>query len=70
MSTFHQNKHNVTRTDFYLLLPLLFPLILGVLQHLLLPQVEEVGGISVELKRFLVVIPTEADTNKVKQVHK
>lgn len=46
-------------TDLYLLLPLLFPLILRVLQHLLLPQVEEVGRIRVEFKCFLVVIPEE-----------
>lgn len=43
--------------NLYLLLPLLFPLILCVLQHLLLPQIEEVGGISVELKCLLVIIP-------------
>lgn len=46
------------QTDLYLLLPFLFPLILCVLKHLLLPEVEEVGGISVELKCFLVIIPT------------
>lgn len=51
-----------SKAELYLLLPLLFPLILGVLQHLFLPQVEEVGGIGVELKCFLVVIPTETDT--------
>ena len=57
-------------TVLYLLLPLLFPLVLCVLQHLFLPQVKEVGWVSVELKCFLVVIPTETDTRKVTQVNK
>lgn len=44
--------------------------VLGVLQHLLLPQVKEVGGVGVELKCFLVIIPTQTDTKKVIQVEK
>lgn len=40
-----------------LLLALLFPLILRVLQHLLLPQVKEVRRICIELEGFLVIIP-------------
>lgn len=42
----------------YFVLPLLLPLVLRVPQHLLSPQVEEVGGVSVELQPLLVVIPT------------
>ena len=42
----------------YLLFPLLLPLVLCVLQHCFSPQVEEVGGVSVELQPLLVVIPT------------
>lgn len=41
----------------YFLLPLFFPLVLCVLQHFLLPEVKEVGRISVELERFLVIVP-------------
>lgn len=41
----------------YLLPPLLFAFVLGGLQHLLLPQVEEVGGVCVELQSVLFVIP-------------
>lgn len=33
--------------------------VLGVLQHLLLPQVKEVGGISVKLQGLLPVIPVD-----------
>lgn len=43
----------------YFLLPLLFPLILCVLQHLLLPQVKEVRRICIELESFLVIIPKQ-----------
>lgn len=41
----------------HLLLPLLFPLVFCVLQHLLLPQVKEVRRICIELERFLVIVP-------------
>lgn len=33
--------------------------VLGVLQHLLLPQVEEVGGISVKLQGLLPILPVD-----------
>ncbi len=33
--------------------------VLGVLQHLLLPQVKEVGGISVKLQGLLPIIPAD-----------
>lgn len=32
--------------------------VLGVLQHLFLPQVKEVGGIRVELQGLFPIIPT------------
>ena len=38
------------------MLALLLHDVLGVLQHLLLPQVKEVGGISVKLQRLLPII--------------
>ena len=41
----------------YLLFPLLLPLVLCVLQHLLSPQVKEVGGVGVELQPLLTIIP-------------
>lgn len=43
----------------YLLPPLLFAFVLRGLQHLLLPQVEEVGGVSVELQCILLVVPAD-----------
>lgn len=46
----------------HLLLPLLFPLILRVLQHLLLPQVKEVRRVRVELEGLLVVVPAETQS--------
>ena len=49
----------------YLLLSLLFSLVLGVLQHLFFPQVKEVGGVCVEFKRVLLVIPTVMNTEKI-----
>lgn len=63
-----QNKTQSVRYSqlaVYLLLPLLFPLVLSVLQHLFFPQVKEVGGVGVELKCFLVVIPAETNTRMV-----
>ena len=33
--------------------------VLGVLQHLLLPQVKEVGGIGVKLQGLLPIVPIE-----------
>lgn len=57
-------------TELYLLLPLLFPLVLCILEHLFLPQVKKVRGIGVEFKCFLVVIPTKIDNKKVGQVYK
>lgn len=44
----------------YLLLPFFLPLVLSVLQHLLPPQVKEVGWVSVELQSLLPIIPTES----------
>lgn len=41
----------------HLLPALLLPLVFRRLQHLLLPQVEEVGGVGVELEAVLLVIP-------------
>lgn len=52
----------------HLLLPLLFPLVLCVLQHLLLPQVKEVRRIGVEFKRFLVVVSTGTGSQQVQNV--
>lgn len=37
--------------------PLLLHDILGVLKHLLLPKVEEIGRIRVEFKRLFAIIP-------------
>lgn len=54
----HANRlHEHTDADTHLLPPLLFALVLGGLQHLLLPQVEEVRRVSVELERILFVVP-------------
>lgn len=58
-----------SKSIWYLLLPLLFPLVLRVLQHLFFPQVKEVGGVCVELKRLLVVIPTETNPEKVMTIN-
>lgn len=43
----------------YLLAPLLLALVLGGLQHLLLPQVEEVRGVGVELQCVFLVVPAD-----------
>lgn len=48
----------------YLLFPLLLPLVLCVLQHLLSPQVKEVGGVCVELQPLLTIIPVGAAGNQ------
>lgn len=40
------------------MLALLLHDVLGVLQHLLLPQVKEVGGICVKLQGLFPIIPT------------
>lgn len=45
----------------YLLFPPLLPLVLRVLQHLLSPQVEEVGWIGVELQTLLPVVPADRE---------
>lgn len=45
----------------YLLFPPLLPLVLCVLQHLLSPQVEEVGWIGVELQTLLPVVPADRE---------
>lgn len=42
------------------MLSLLLHDVLGVLQHLLFPEVKEVGGISVELEGLLAVVPETA----------
>lgn len=39
-------------------LALLFHDVLGILQHLLFPQVEEVGGIRIKLEGLLSIVPT------------
>lgn len=52
-------------THTHLLPPLLLAFVLGGLQHLLFPQVEEVGGVSVELERILLVIPERKEREKV-----
>lgn len=41
----------------HLLPPLLLALVLGGLQHLLLPQVEEVRRVGVELQSIFLVVP-------------
>ena len=43
----------------YLLPSLLLALVLGGLQHLLLPQVEEVRRVGVELQGVLLIVPEE-----------
>lgn len=44
-------------TRAHLLPPLLLALVLGGLQHLLLPQVEEVRRVGVELQSVFLVVP-------------
>ena len=48
-----------TQPHTHLLPPLLLALVLGGLQHLLLPQDEEVRGVGVELQGVLLVVPVE-----------
>lgn len=54
-----------THTHTHLLFPSLLPLVLRVLQHLLPPQVEEVGWVGVELQALLPVIPAEGQKNHI-----
>ena len=53
----HTHTHTHTHTEPHLLPPLLLALVLGGLQHLLLPQVEEVRRVGVELQCVLLVVP-------------
>lgn len=45
----------------YFLFPPLLPLVLCVLQHLLPPQVKEVGRIGVELQTLFPIIPLQKE---------
>lgn len=48
----------------YLLFPPLLPLVLRVLQHLLSPQVKEVGRVGVELQAFFPVVPADGQKRR------
>lgn len=61
MNSTSTSRHTHTAT-LYLLPPLFLAFVLGGLQHLLLPQVEEVRGVGVKLQRVLLVVP--ARTNR------
>lgn len=47
----------------YFLFPPLLPLVLCVLQHLLPPQVKEVGRIGVELETLFPIVPLQKKKN-------
>lgn len=49
----------------YLLFPLLLPLVLCVLQHLLSPQVKEVGRIGVKLQTLLPIVPADGQKKPI-----
>lgn len=57
--TVHCWHHVLVTVQTYLLFPPLLPLVLCVLQHLLSPQVKEVGWIGVELQTLLPIVPAE-----------
>lgn len=61
MNSTSTSRHTHTAT-LYLLPPLFLAFVLGGLQHLLLPQVEEVRGVGVKLQCVLLVVP--ARTNR------
>lgn len=54
-----------THTHTHLLFPSLLPLVLRVLQHLLSPQVKEVGWVGVELQALLPIIPAGDQKNHI-----
>lgn len=63
MNSTSTSRHTHTHTATLYLLPSLFlAFVLGGLQHLLLPQVEEVRGVGVKLQCVLLVVP--ARTNR------
>lgn len=57
--------HTDTHTHTHLLFSPLLPLVLRVLQHLLPPEVEEVGRVGVELEALLPVVPAEEQKEQV-----